>query len=79
MCIVRNGVVRFESVMELRRMIEDLGKMEGVQEKEKGESPYQIPHSDSVPLRSGGAPELTVQEHSAHSTLHTNQVPYVTV
>ena len=31
-------------------MIEDLGKMEGVQEKEKGESPYQISHSDSIPL-----------------------------
>ena len=26
--------------------------------------------------RSGGTPELAVQEHSTYSTLHTNQVPY---
>ena len=32
----RNGVVRFESVMRLRNKLEELGKMEGVNTKEKG-------------------------------------------
>ncbi len=34
--LFRNGVVRFESVMKLRTALDDLGKMEGITEKEKG-------------------------------------------
>ncbi len=37
-------------MMELRRKIEELGKMEGVQEKEKGESHAKFSHSDFIPL-----------------------------
>ena len=33
----RNGVVRFESVMKLRNKLEDLGKLTGINEDEKGE------------------------------------------
>ena len=32
----RNGVVRYESVMKLRNKLDELGKMEGIKEKEKG-------------------------------------------
>ena len=35
-CCCRNGVVRYESVMELRMKIEELGKMEGILKVEKG-------------------------------------------
>ena len=34
----RNGVVRYESVMMLRNKLDELGKMEGFTEKEKGET-----------------------------------------
>ena len=33
---LRNGTVRYESVMRLRNKLEELGKMEGVNTKEKG-------------------------------------------
>ena len=33
---LRNGAVRYESVMRLRNKLEELGKMEGVNTKEKG-------------------------------------------
>ena len=38
MCLLdsRNGVVRFESVMKMRNKLGELGKMEGITEKEKG-------------------------------------------
>ena len=32
----RNGVVRYESVMKLRNKLEELGKMKGVNQDEKG-------------------------------------------
>ena len=32
----RNGVVRFESVMQLRNKLEELGKMKGINQDEKG-------------------------------------------
>ena len=35
-CYIRYGVVKFESVMRLRNKLEELGKMEGVNTKEKG-------------------------------------------
>jgi len=35
-CLVRNGVARFESVMELRNYLEHLGTMEGANRDEKG-------------------------------------------
>lgn len=34
----RNGVVRYESVMMLRNKLEELGKMKGVNQDEKGGS-----------------------------------------
>ena len=34
----RNGVVRYESVMMLRNKLEELGKMKGVNQDEKGRS-----------------------------------------
>ncbi len=34
--VFRNGVVRFESVMKMRNALDELGKMEGITEKEKG-------------------------------------------
>ena len=35
-CLCRNGVVRYESVMMLRNKLDELWKMEGITEKEKG-------------------------------------------
>ena len=36
-CVLyRNGVVRYESVMMMRNKLDELGKMEGIAEKEKG-------------------------------------------
>ena len=35
-CVARNGVVKYESVMGLRKKLEQLGKMEGVSTAEKG-------------------------------------------
>ena len=32
----RNGVVRFESVMKLREQLDQLGKMQGIKQDEKG-------------------------------------------
>ena len=32
----RNGIVRFESVMQLRNKLEELGKMKGIAQDEKG-------------------------------------------
>ena len=34
----RNGAVRYESVMTLRNKLDELGKMEGVNTAEKGQS-----------------------------------------
>ena len=34
--LLRNGVVRYESVMLLRNKLEELGKMKGVNQDEKG-------------------------------------------
>jgi len=34
----RNGVVRYESVMHMRNKLEELGKMKGVNQDEKGGS-----------------------------------------
>ncbi len=76
---LRHGVVRQESVMELRQRIEELGKMEGVQEKEKGESHIK----NRIPItsfsfhfftRSRGALKCSVQENTKNSTFHRNQV-----
>ena len=36
MCYIRYGVVKFESVMALKNKLEELGKMDGVNAKEKG-------------------------------------------
>ena len=36
MCTCRNGVVRYESVMMLRNKLDEIGKMKGITEKEKG-------------------------------------------
>ncbi len=39
MCVLldsRYGVVRFESVMTMKNKMDELGKMEGITEKEKG-------------------------------------------
>ena len=50
-CCYRNGVVRYESVMELRMKIEELGKMEGILKVEKGVLCFKcVPrsHSNSI-------------------------------